>query len=162
MTAEFFSVRVMELQKTLYHVAYGMLYNSHDCADAVQECILKAWRMRDSLKSEDSLRPWMIRILINECNNMLRTKKRCMPMEELPEMKAPPDADPWLHDAIGALPEKLRLPVVLYYMEGFTVEETASILHIPKGTVKTRLSSARKELRTALQDVDGRAAYERV
>ncbi len=162
MTAESFTARLMEMNKTLYHVAYGMLYNSHDCADAVQECILKAWRMRESLKNVDSLKPWVIRILINECNNVLRARRRMTLVEDVPDSKAPPGADVGLHDAVGALPDKLRLPVVLHYMEGFSVEETASILHIPKGTVKTRLSNARKELRTALQDVEGRAAYERV
>lgn len=162
MTAESFTQRMMEMEKTLYHVAYGMLYNRSDCKDAVQECILKAWQKRAGLKSEASFRPWVIRILINECNNMLRARKRCLPMEEMPESPAPPDADPWLHDAIRALPEKLRLPVVLYYMEGLTVDQAAAILHVPRGTVKTRLAKARRELKTALQDGEGRAAYERV
>lgn len=162
MTAETFTQRVMEMEKTLYRVAYGMLYNRHDCLDAVQECIAKAWQKRLSLKNEASFRPWVIRILINECNNLLRARLRCVPVEEVPEGKAPPDADPWLHDAIRALPEKLRLPVVLYYMEGFSVDQAADILHIPRGTVKTRLAKARKELKTALQDDEGGAAYERV
>ena len=55
-----------------------------------------------------------------------------------------------LHDALLALSEKLRMPLVLYYMEGYSVEETASMLRVPQGTVKTRLRKGRQELKKLL------------
>lgn len=57
-----------------------------------------------------------------------------------------------LRRAVLSLPKKFRLPVVLYYMEGYSVSETAQLLRIPAGTVKSRLNKARKILRETLQE----------
>ena len=63
----------------------------------------------------------MVRILINVCRNQYRRKRRELAVESVPERAAPPDADPDLHDAVLRLPEALRLPLVLHYMEGYGV-----------------------------------------
>ena len=147
-----FSDCVLEMEPTLYRVAYGLLLNRTDCADAVQEALLKAWEKRRQLREEAYFRTWLTRILINECYCMLRKKKRTIPLEELPEPAAPPDADHELHDAIARLDGKLRLPIILHYMEGYSVGEVAELLRLPAGTVKTRLFKARKILRLQLID----------
>ena len=67
MTAEEFTVQIMDMKKTLYHVSCGILRSEADREDAVQECICKAWEKRDSLKSAGAFRAWVTRILINEC-----------------------------------------------------------------------------------------------
>ncbi len=154
MTASEFSNQVILMEPMLYRVAYGLLLNRTDCADAVQEALLRAWEKRNTLRDESLFRTWLTRILINECYSMLRRRKRAVPLDEVPEPVAPPDADRELHDAIARLDKKLRLPVVLHYMEGYSVSEAAAILHLPAGTVKTRLFKARKILRLQLIDED--------
>lgn len=159
MTREAFGQRVVQMQATLYRVAYGILLNQNDCADAVQEAIAKAWQQQRKLREDAYLQTWMIRILINECYNLLRKRKRLVAMERLPEPAAPPDADEGLHDAIAALEDKLRLPVVLHYMEGYRVDEIADLLRLPLGTVKSRLVRARKQLRATLEEDEGRTCH---
>lgn len=144
------------MQATLYRVAYGLLLNRTDCADAVQECLLRAWEKQHTLREEAFFRTWITRILINECYSMLRRRKRVLSLDEIPEPVAPPDSDSELHDAIARLEPKLRLPIVLHYMEGYSVGEVATLLRLPSGTVKTRLFKARKILRLQLIDEEER------
>ena len=154
MTAAEFSEQVLKIESMLYRVAYGLLLNRTDCADAVQEALLRAWEKRRTLKDESLFRTWLVRILINECYTLLRRRKRAIPLDEIPEPAAPPDANRELHDAIARLDKTFRLPVVLHYMEGYSVSEVASMLHLPVGTIKTRLFKARKLLRLQLIDED--------
>ena len=152
MDAESFARRVEGMQGALYRVAYGLLLNRADCADAVQEALLRAWEKRASLREERYFETWLTRILINECYTTLRRRRAALPLDGLPEPVAPPDADPALHDAIARLDRKLRLPVVLHYMEGYGVGDIARMLRLPSGTVKTRLARARALLRLQLSD----------
>jgi len=152
MTSEVFAQRIVEMQPTLYRVSYSLLRQPHDRDDAVQECIRKAWEKQDRLRDERTMKAWVTRILINECYNVLRHGQRETPADELPEPPMPPDAHPALHNAILCLVDKLRVPVVLHYMEGYELTEIAGMLRIPAGTVKSRLSRARKLLREMLEE----------
>lgn len=154
MNSQQFADRVLAIEPMLYRVAYGLLLNRTDCADAVQEALLRAWEKRGTLREESYFSTWLTRILINECYSLLRRRKKAIPLEELPEPVAPPSADRELHDAIARLDRKLRLPVVLHYMEGYSVSEVADMLRLPSGTIKTRLFKARKILRLQLIDED--------
>lgn len=60
----------------MYHVACGLLHSDADRQDAMQQALLKAWEKRHSLKNEGFFKTWLIRILINECKNILRVQKR--------------------------------------------------------------------------------------
>ena len=150
MTKDEFAVQIMDMKKTLYHVACGILRSEADREDAVQECILKAWEKLDSLKSDSAFRSWIIRILINECYNIGRAESKIVLMDELPETAAPDVSDPDLKDALARLDEIYRVPVLLFYMEGFSLKEIAGILQVPEGTVKSRLFAGRKKLREYL------------
>jgi len=152
MTKETFSLRIIEMQKTLYHVAYSLLRQPQDREDAVQECIRKAWEKQGRLREEKTFRAWVTRILINECYNILRHQSRVIPRESLPETEVPQKENPVLHDAILRLNDKLRVPIVLYYMEGYEVADIAKLMRIPLGTVKTRLLRARKLLEEMMKE----------
>ena len=140
----------MDMKKTLYHVACGILRSEADREDAVQECILKAWEKRDSLKSDAAFRSWVTRILINECYDICRRSGKIIVMDELPEAVAPEMENPDLRDAINKLEDIYRLPILLFYVEGFSIREISRILQIPEGTVKSRLHAGRGKLRTML------------
>lgn len=150
-----FTGRVRAMGDMLYRVACGQLRDHSDRCDAVQEAVLKAWSARGSLRNEQFFETWLIRILINECHSIQRRKARVVPMDTLPEPTPTIRSDASdLHDAIMQLPEKLRMPVILHYMEGYDSKEIARMLRIPAGTVRTRLMRARNQLRDFLGEDD--------
>jgi RNA polymerase sigma-70 factor (ECF subfamily) len=151
-----FTRLVLEAEPTLYHISKSILKNDHDCADAVQEAIIKAFGKLGSLKDERLFKTWLCRILINECYRILRLNKRlvAVPYEEYMQAEEVPDStqNTELYAALMKLTEKHRLVTVLHYIEGFKTSEVAKMLKIPEGTVKSRLSKARAELRHLLSD----------
>ena len=141
------------MERTLYRVARGYLQSADECADAVQEALCKAWDKRQTVVPE-RFRPWLTRIVINECHNIGRRKKRVQLVADI-EPPEPSDTPmPDLSNELSALPEKLRTPLLLHYLEGFSLEEVAAVLHVPVGTVKSRLHLARKALRLELEKED--------
>ena len=148
-----FAQRVTALERALHRVARGYLVRPQDCADAVQEAILKAWTARHTLRREEYFKTWLTRILINECKTALRRKKTLLPFGDLEDIPAPErSADLDLEKALYALSEKYRLVVLMHYQDGYTLEEIARVLGVPIGTVKARLSRARDKLRQELKD----------
>lgn len=147
-----FTRRVLAMENRLYRISCGMLESHQDRLDAVQEAVLKAWSHLPGLRVEKYFETWLTRILINECHNIQNMRRRTVALEQLAEQAAEPEQDKNLRAAISALEEKLRLPLLLYYMEGYRTREIAQILQIPEGTVKTRLQRARRRLRTMLEE----------
>lgn len=157
MTKEEFEARIIGMQDTLYRVSATILRQSCDREDAIQECIYKALKKRESLRDDRFMQSWVIRILINECYSIHRRAKWERPSERLPEPPPlpGPDADAGAFYALFSLEEKMRLPVVLHDVEGYSVEETARIMRIPVGTVKSRLARARERLKKELMKEAG-------
>ena len=152
MTKEAFTQLVLESERTLYRVSMSMLKNETDCEDAVQTAILTAYQKLDTLKSENYFKTWLVRILINVCNKQLNHNKHVIDIQEYMET-AVPSSDIYIDVkiALEGLPAKIREVVVLYYMENFSVKEIKSILNIPEGTVKSRLSKGRELLKLGLE-----------
>ena len=147
MTHDDFAARIIAMQGTLYRVTCSILHDHADREDAVQSAIEKAWRKLPSLREESRLQHWMVRILINECYAILRRQKRETPVDTFPDAPAPADADADLYRFFTALPDTLRLTMVLHYVEGYEVKEIARMLRIPTGTVKSRLMRGREKLK---------------
>ena len=160
MTKEAFTEGITAMTGQLYRVSCGLLRSEADREDAVQETILRAWEKLDTLKHEEFFQTWVVRILINECRSIGRQRGRVIPMEELPapvNETAPSDERTReLRRAVMSLPDALRLPVILHYVEGYDVAEAGKILGIPVGTVKSRLSRARKQLKLELEEAETR------
>lgn len=131
------------MEDTLYRVSFSLLPSRYDQEDAVQESIRIALHKRDTLREERYFQTWVIRILINECYGLLRRRKREIPTHEIIQ-SLPPDGDPGVMEALMQLEPKLRLPVVLHYVEGYTIREIAGMLRAPENTIKTRMARARK------------------
>ena len=89
---------------------------------------------------------------MNRCNDLhrFRLRRPVLALADLPEMEAEADGGAELWDAVARLPEKLRLPIHLYYAEGYSTEEIAGLLDIPAATVRTRLRRARNRLKDSL------------
>lgn len=155
MTEKEFEKRVTALTQEMYAVASSLLGCYQDRQDAVQECIWRAWRGLPKLRNEAFFKAWLMRILINECRSIGRRLSRETVTDRMEEKAQDTHAermrDEALHQAVMCLPEKLRLTVTLFYIDGFSLRETAHALRIPEGTVKSRLSQARKKLRLLLE-----------
>ncbi len=136
----------------LYKVACEVTHNSADAQDAVQQALLHTWEKRGRIRP-DALRAYMTRAVINEGRTLLRRSKQMTPVAEFPAVAAPekPDLRP-LMAAIAALPEHLRLPVTLKYLQDLSEKECAAALGLPLTTFRSRLFRARKALREALEE----------
>lgn len=149
MDKDFFVDQLDAHSDMLYRVAYSMLHNDDDCKDALQETALKAWEKRGTLREQSYFRTWITRILINTCYDTQRKRKRTVSLEEAPELASPPP-DPTLAAALDALPEKLRLPLVLCCVEGMSYAEAAQALRLPAATLRGRIHRAKQQLRKEL------------
>ncbi len=149
-----FQAEAMRMERLMYHVSYSMLRNNDDCADAVQEALTRAWQKRGSLRSMDRFRPWLMRILVNQCNDMLRKhqKRSFFPLAEDTVAVEPPQPPIPLREAIDLLKPEWRVVVTLHYLEGYSVQEIADLLGLPSGTVKTRMRFARMRLSDLLRE----------
>lgn len=153
MEKDAFAAKVLMNEQMLYRISKSILFYDSDCEDAVQEAIFKAWSKISQLREEKYFATWLVRILINECYRINRGKRRDTEYEDYMQSgTAEENNTPELYEAMMKLPEKIRITVELYYIEGYSVAETGRILEIPSGTVKSRLSEGRKKLRTFLEE----------
>ena len=153
MTGEAFAKAVTEMTQTLYRVSCSQLPNAADREDAVQEALRRAWEKRGSLRNEEYFRTWVVRILLNVCHDIQREGKRMIPAEKIPgpdDSSAEEPVD--LKECLLRLDERERIPILLYYLEGFDIEQIAAVLRIPRGTVKSRLHRGRDQLRTICRE----------
>ncbi|MBO4887953.1 MAG: sigma-70 family RNA polymerase sigma factor [Firmicutes bacterium] len=153
---------ILDSERLLYATARTILLNDQDCQDAVQETIVKAYSNLRQLKKDRYARTWLVRILINECYDVLRRGQKIISLEASHEAQQRPSPVPEdysdLYRAVEELPEDLRIPVVLYYIDDFSVREIAGMMDISEGAVQKRLARARGKLRIALQDTAGMEA----
>ncbi len=153
MDANTFQGEVLKIERLLYHVAYSSLSSAQDCSDAVQEALLRAWRKRYTLRALESFRPWMVRILMHTITDMQRKRRPALlPVEEA--VPPPGIENLALHEALQALPQEMRCTIALYYLDGCSIQECARMLRVPEGTIKSRLSRARVQLRDFLTEED--------
>ena len=147
-----FTRETTALTPTLYRISMSILRHEADCRDAVQQALLNVWAARRRLE-ETRFRAYLTRAVINECRNIQRKRMRETPIDEMPDIEyvmQPEQSE--LREAIDLLPESLRMPLLLHYMECFNEKETASALGITVVAVKNRLYRARKALKQQLKD----------
>ena len=147
-----FQAEVKRIERLMYRVAWSYLGNNQDVEDAVQDAIVKAWEKRESLRRQEQFKPWLTRILVNQCKNVLRKRRKWsfFPLEEDTASVEPPEDGAPVHEALQKLKPEQRIVMTLYYVDGYTMQEIADTLSIPLGTIKTRLHSARKQLKQIL------------
>ena len=149
---EWFTEQVKKCEDSIYRLSMSILRNADDAADAAQEAIFIAYRKLYTLRDKSKFRSWLLRILANECYGMLRQRQRYVDIDSLAEVEAPapPENQQPLWQAVCDLNEDMRSVVVLFYYEGFSIQEIATILKISEANTKTRLYRARLRLRMML------------
>ena len=153
-TREGFTAAAAPLTRLLLSVSYGVLHSWDLAADAVQSALLKGWRYRHSVKEVASFKPWLVKIAVNESKNMARRGFTVELNENLAETSADRDMQLDVRRAVYDLPEKYRLPVLLFYFEDMSVADIARALDLPQGTVISHLHRGRARLREELKEYD--------
>ena len=151
MSGEEFAKKVLEAEPSLYRVARSILKNDADCADAMQNAIMLAYKNLPSLKKPEFFNTWLTRILLNECYKIIRSRRNTVEYEDYLEPAQDAGSgsleNSELFGEIMQLGESYRVPIVLHYIEGYSVKETAAMLGATPAAVKQRLLRARKILK---------------
>lgn len=157
---------------TVFRVAFTYLRNVADADDVAQDVFVKLLRTaRDvtpdqgrttkatAFSNEEHLRRWLIRVTINECKSLFRRPwRRTEDIENYTGTLAMPTQEHSdLFVSVMKLPERYRVPLVLYYYLGFTTNEIASLIKVPGATVRTRLARGRAQLKAILEKEESHA-----
>ena len=148
---ETFCKLVKEYTPNMYRLSFGILHSKADAEDVVGEGILKAYENLHTLRKPERFRPWIMQITANEARKIYQKAKRVAVMEQVEEM-APAFVDDHheLWDAVMMLDVIYREVIILYFYEALPIKEIGRILRIAEGTVKSRLSRGKKQLREML------------
>jgi RNA polymerase sigma-70 factor, ECF subfamily len=157
-----FETRIAETGTLAFRVAFSVLRNPEDAEEVAQDAFAKAYRQFRQLRDRDRFRAWLVRMTWRMAINRTRADRRRMARESAAEPAGSGEPSPVqtviareraekLWRAIDALPEKLRIVIVLAAIEEHDVHLVATLLRLPEGTVKSRLFLARQRLKELLQ-----------
>lgn len=145
--SEAFTMLMQYFAKDMYRTAIAILMNDEDAADAIQDTILTCWEKMDTIREPGYFKTWMIRVLINKCYDIRNQRVDRVDMEAYDKLAIGESSlDNSLNELLSQLEERYRLPMMLYYGEGYKTPEIAQLLNIPKSTVQTRLARGREKL----------------
>ena len=162
-----FHERLAECATLAFRVALGVLRDRTEAEDVTQESLLRAYRNFHRLRDRATFRSWLVRIAWRTAIDHRRAQKRREHHEEdaaqdsvretryvsqnAEEIAASREFERRLREELDALPEKLRMVMVMAAVEGYDTREVAQLLQLPEGTVKSRLRLARKRLAEKLR-----------
>ena len=144
---------------TVYRLALCRLRNPSDAEDVYQDVFLRLFGQDAADWDAEHTKAWLIRATLNRCADLYRFRLRrpTLPLEEAADTAVAGEEASALWEAVGQLPEKLRIPIHLHYGEGYSTEEIAALLGVPAATVRTRLHRARGKLKELLGGFDHEA-----
>lgn len=156
-TRDEFTAAVTQHAHRMFRAARSVLDCDADAEDAAAQAVLQAWQSLDGLRDRNAVGPWLVKIAVNCAYAQRRRQGQVVYLEDLPREPAAPAPARYdgLWEAVCTLPPERRVVVALFYYEGLPVDEIAKVLGIPQGTVKSRLSRARKQLKAMLCDEEG-------
>lgn len=144
--------------QAMYNTCIRMVSNQFDAEDIIQESFVKAFNSLGSFRGDSSFGSWLKRIVINQSVTFLRKKKQeTLEIDNLQiageeDEETFPEIEPTvIHDSIKTLPEKARVVLNLYLLEGYRHKEIAEILEITESTSKSQYLRAKHLLREKLQ-----------
>ena len=146
-----YMARVRAMEGRLYRIAQAMLWRDADCADAIQEAVFRGWMKKGQINEPAYFETWLIRILINQCKDVLRRRRRDpLPLDIETGQEDRLCEDVHLRACLKRLPEEYRIPLLLHHLEGYSIRDVAKMLCLPEKRVTARLYRARKALRALL------------
>jgi len=160
-----FERRLADCPKLAYCVALGVMHNTAEAEDVAQEAMLRAYRNFHRLRYRERFRGWLVRATFRLALDRIRSKRRRERHEDdairaainaqteasVENVVVSREFERQVAQALDALPDKLRIVMVLAAIEGYNTREVAKLAGLPEGTVKSRLFLARKKLAESLQ-----------
>lgn len=145
MEEQAFRQAVEDHRDVVFRIALTYLRDRADADDIAQDVFLKLLKSDGNFESWEHLRRWLIRVTINECKSLFRKPwRRVEDIENLADsLSAVQEETKAVLSDVMRLPERFRVPIVLYYYLGFSTSEIAELLHVPAATVRTRLARGR-------------------
>jgi RNA polymerase sigma-70 factor (ECF subfamily) len=155
-----FESRLAECSTLAFRVAFSVLRHRENAEDVAQDALVRAHRSFHKLRHRDRFRAWLVRttwrLALDHRRNEERRMVRELGHQPLLTTGVAEDAEAreraaHLWKAIDALPERLRMPLVMFSIAGHDVAEVARLMSLPEGTIKSRLFHARRHLQERLQ-----------
>lgn len=154
MSKEEFAVFAEKYMDTIYRVAYSWTRNPDDANDVTQDVLIQLYKTSKEFESDSHLKNWLIRVTVNQCKMLFRSPWN--KMEDIGEYADTLGFEEKSHldlfQSVMSLDKKYRVPLLLFYNEGYSTAEIASILKIPEKTVSTRLFRAKTKLKDYLKE----------
>lgn len=151
---EQFVQQIRQYMDMIFRLAFNCLKSQADADDVTQTVLLRLYETEKVFDNEDYLKHWLVRVTLNECKKHWRSPwNRTEEYENYVStlvFDEPQYSD--LFEAIMGLDTKYRIVIYLYYYEGYSIEEIAGLLRLPRGTVGTRLKRAREQLKQKLSE----------
>ena len=154
MSKDEFTVYAETYMDTIYRIAYSWTKNSDDANDVTQDVLIQLYKTDKEFESDSHLKNWLIRVTVNQCKMLFRS-----PWKRMEDIGAYAETLGFeeesyldLFQAVMKLNKKYRVPIILFYYEGYSTAEIASILRIPEKTVSTRLFRAKTRLKDYLKE----------
>ncbi|WP_297522611.1 sigma-70 family RNA polymerase sigma factor [uncultured Clostridium sp.] len=156
---EAFTQLIRENKLSLYKVAKGILNREEDVEDALSSCILNSYKNIKKLRNEEYFKTWLIRILINECNYIIKKNDKINYIQDYNTVNNGIDKSLYkdtykdidLDNALKLLDKPFREVIVLFYYNDLKQSDIAKILELNETTVRTRLFRAKEKLREILE-----------
>ncbi|MDQ2717470.1 MAG: RNA polymerase sigma factor [Chloroflexota bacterium] len=172
---EAFAGIVAQYSSSMLRTAYLIVEDRDVAEDVVQDAFIQAWHHLPDLREAGALRPWLMRIVVNQCISFKRRVARSsafmrqalseqetdMLAQVADHFKGRMERDWDLAHAIKNLPARQRVAIVLHYYNGMTLPEMAHTLHISENTLKKRIQAALANLRQVLRSEGGETAFPR-
>ncbi len=149
-----FLAAVRENRDKMFRIAMSLLHAPADAEDAVSSAVESTWKHLHAIRNPEAVSAYLVRSVINTSKSELRRRKPRVPLENVEHLLVSDTGTDPLFEYICGLEEKYRLPLVLRMQEKMTDREIAAALHIPRGTVSTRINRALKILKEQMTKED--------
>lgn len=154
MSKEKFENLAEKYMDMIYRVAYSWTKNSYDANDVTQDVLIQLYKTNKEFESDAHIKNWLIKVTINQCKMLFRSLwNRMEDISDYAETIGFEDESHLdLFFAVMKLDKKYRVPLMLFYYEGYSTKEIASFLEIPEKTISTRLFRAKAKLKEYLKE----------
>jgi RNA polymerase sigma-70 factor, ECF subfamily len=168
-----FGAIVNQYNALMMRTAFMIIGDRDSAADAVQDALIQAWQHLSGLRETGALRPWLMRIVVNQCISYKRKAARTaafvrqsladqstqLAAEIADDHKGRLERDWDLAETVKRLPPKQQAVIMLHYYQGMTLPSMAEALHISENTLKKRIQAALNNLRRVLRPEDTAGAF---
>ena len=148
---QLFIEAVKARRQAMWRVAYNLLHSDADAEDAVSSAVESVWKHLPRIRTKEALPAYLMRSVINAAHDELRKRRHTTPIEPLENVLEAPKDERGIADYLTSLDEKYRLPMLLKFDEEMQEKEIAAILHLPRGTVSSRIARGLEMIRKEMK-----------